>query len=190
MPETLVADAGYGSEENYEYLEKNGIEAFVKYNYFHVEQGKKWKSDPFKVDNLPYDPDNDCYFCPVGQKMLFIRKQTLETDNRFKQTRRIYRSQNCNDCQLRNKCHNQKGNRIIGINNNLNRHKSIIREKLNSERGRRYRSQRPVDVEAVFGIIKGNKNFRKFLLRGMEKVEIEAGLLVLAHNLGKITFKN
>jgi hypothetical protein len=122
--------------------------------------------------------------------MSFIREETQTTDNGFKQTRRIYRAQNCNDCPIRSKCHSQKGNRIIGINNNLNRHKSIIRERLNSERGRRYRSQRPVDVEAVFGIIKGNRNYRKFLLRGIENVEIEVGLLALAHNLGKIATKN
>jgi transposase len=190
MPETLVADAGYGSEENYEYLEKNGVEAFVKFNYFHIEQSKKWKSDPFKVDNLKYDADNDCYICPIGQKMTFYREETHTTDNGFKQTRRIYRAQNCNDCPIRSKCHTQKGNRIIGVNNNLNRHKTIIRERLNSERGKRYRSQRPVDVEAVFGIIKSNKNYRKFLLRGIEKVEIEAGLLALAHNLSKLAGKN
>ena len=28
MPETLVADIGYGSEQNYEYLENNGVETF------------------------------------------------------------------------------------------------------------------------------------------------------------------
>jgi transposase len=190
MPETLVADAGYGSEENYDYLEKNGVEAFVKFNYFHIEQSKKWRSDPFRVDNLQYDPDNDCYTCPSGQKMNFIREETQETDKGFKQTRRIYRAQNCSDCPIRSKCHTQKGNRIIGVNNNLNRHKSIIRERLDSERGKKYRSQRPVDVEAVFGIIKSNKNYRKFLLRGLEKVEIEAGLLSLAHNLGKLAGKN
>jgi hypothetical protein len=46
MPDTLVSDAGYGSEENYEYLENNDVEAFVKYQYFHKEQSKKWKDDP------------------------------------------------------------------------------------------------------------------------------------------------
>jgi hypothetical protein len=43
-----------------------------------------------------------------------------------------------------------------------------------------------VDVEGVFGNIKHNHNFRRFLLRGMKKVEIEAGLLALAHNLAKM----
>ncbi len=31
----VVADSGYGSEENYEMLENNNITAYVKYNYFH-----------------------------------------------------------------------------------------------------------------------------------------------------------
>jgi transposase len=190
MPEVIVADAGYGSEENYQYLEKNGVEAFVKYNYFHVEQSKKWKSDIFKPDNLKYDADNDLYTCPTGQRMSFIREETKKTDNGFKQTRRIYQAQNCKGCSLRSQCHKQNGNRIIGINHNLNHYKAIIRERLNSERGKKYRSQRPVDVEAVFGIIKGNRNYRKFLLRGLEKVEIEVGLLSLAHNLGKIASRN
>jgi hypothetical protein len=190
MPETLVADAGYGSEENYEYLENNGIEAFVKYSYFHIEQSKKWRSDPYRVDNLEYDPDNDAYICPEGVKMMFLREDIRVTDNGFKQTKRFYQAQNCIGCPAREKCHKQKRNRIIEVNPNLNWHKSIIRERLSSERGRRYRSQRPVDVEAVFGIIKWNRNYKKFLLRGLDKVEIEVGLLALAHNLSKIASRN
>jgi len=37
IPDTLVAEAGYGSEENYEYLENNDVAAFVKYPYSHKE---------------------------------------------------------------------------------------------------------------------------------------------------------
>jgi hypothetical protein len=43
-----------------------------------------------------------------------------------------------------------------------------------------------VEVEPVFGMIKSNRKYRRFLLRGMEKVEIEAGLFALAHNLKKM----
>ena len=35
---TVVADSGYGSEENYRFMEENGMEAYVKYNRFHMEQ--------------------------------------------------------------------------------------------------------------------------------------------------------
>jgi len=190
MPDTLVADAGYGSEENYEYLENNDVEAFVKYQYFHKEQSKKWRTDPYRTENLRYDEKNDSYTCPMGQQMNFIKEKIKITNNGFKQIKRLYQAQNCNGCQMREACNKSKGNRVIEINQLLNHYKSIIRERLTSERGIKYRSQRPVDVEAVFGIIKGNRNYRKFLLRGLEKVEIEAGLLSLAHNLGKLAAKN
>jgi len=36
----------------------------------------------------------------------------------------------------------------------------------------------------------GNRNYRKFLLRGIEKVETEVGLLALSHNLSKIAARN
>jgi len=190
MPETLVADAGYGSEENYEYLEKNNIEAFVKYQYFHKEQSKKWRTDPYRTENLMYDEKNNSYTCPMGQQMNFIKEKIKYTDNGFSQTKRVYQAKKCNGCPMRDACNKSKGNRTIEINARLNHYKSIIRKRLTSERGRKYRSQRPVDVEAVFGIIKGNRNYRKFLLRGLEKVEIEAGLLALAHNLSKIATRN
>ncbi len=190
MPDTLVADAGYGSEENYEYLENNDVEAFVKYQYFHKEQCKKWRTDPYRIENLPYDQENDSYICPMGQQMTFLKEKIRITDNGFKQIKRLYQAHDCSGCLRKEGCHNRQGNRIIEVNPKLNHYKSIIRERLTSERGRKYRSQRPVDVEAVFGIIKGNKNYRKFLLRGIEKVEIEVGLLALSHNLSKIAARN
>ncbi|MDQ1909310.1 transposase [Paenibacillus sp. GD4] len=42
-----------------------------------------------------------------------------------------------------------------------------------------------VEVESVFGQVKGNREFRRFLLRGLPKVNIEVVLLSLAHNLLK-----
>ena len=190
MPDTLVADAGYGSEENYEYLENNDVEAFVKYQYFHKEQSKKWRNDPYRTENLPYDEISDSYTCPMGNKLDYIKEKTKITENGFKQIKRIYQAHNCTGCPMREVCHKSTGNRTIEINEKLNHYKSIIKERLTSERGKKYRSQRPVDVEAVFGIIKGNHNYRKFLLRGLEKVEIEVGLLALAHNLSKISARN
>jgi len=190
MPDTLVADAGYGSEENYEYLENNDVEAFVKYQYFHKEQSKKWREDPYRTENLPYDENDDRYTCPMGQKMNFIGEKVRISDNGYKQVNRLYQSQDCKGCPVREACNKSKGNRKIEINPRLSYYKSIMRERLTSERGRKYRSQRPVDVEAVFGIIKGNRNYRKFLLRGLEKVEIEVGLLAISHNLSKIAARN
>lgn len=52
LAHTVVADSGYGSEENYRFMSENGMEAYVKYNYFHMEQRPRFKPDPFKAEKL------------------------------------------------------------------------------------------------------------------------------------------
>lgn len=186
-PDVATADSGYGSEENYEFLEKNNIESFVKFNYFHKEQTKKFKSNIFHKDNLYYSPTQDCFYCPMGQKMAKTATFVRKTSTGFEQHITQYQAQNCNDCPLRGSCYKAKGNRIIEVNHNLERHKQNARNKLLSKEGVKRRGQRCADVEATFGIIKNNKGFRRLMLRGKRKVEIETGLIALAHNLSKIS---
>ncbi len=71
------------------------------------------------------------------------------------------------------------------MNHNLIRHKAIAKEKLQSEQGIEKRKKRCYDVEPVFGNIKSNHKFNRFMLRGKTKVTIEFGLLALAQNLRK-----
>mgnify|MGYP001343176659 CR=1 FL=1 len=185
-PEVLVADAGYGSEENYEYLENNDITGYVKFNYFEPEKTTKWKLDPSRQENLFYDEKQDCFYCPMGQVMSFIGEKQTVTDNGYTQTIRRYRAQNCRGCPMHGPCNKNNTDRIIDVNMRLRHHRSIARARLNSKQGKIYRSKRPVDVEPVFGMIKYNRNYRRFLLRGLEKVQIEAGLISIAHNLKKM----
>ena len=187
--DVVVADAGYGSEENYEYLEEEDIESYVKYNYFHKEQKAKGKikpKDAFRPDHLYYDKSNDLFICPMGQRMTKRYETHPKTKSGYQQKYSVYQAQNCNGCPLRGACHKSLENRKIQYNHNLKRHKDRAREKLTSEQGVAHRSQRPVDVEAVFGNIKQNKKFTRFMLRGKDNVMIEAGLIALAHNLAKI----
>jgi len=185
MPACICADAGYGSEENYDYLEEQNIDDYLKYNYFHKEQTKKWKEDPFKVANLHYNEEKDKVYCPMGQPMDRIEDGKRKTASGYVQTYARYQARNCVGCPLRGNCHKAKGNRIVEINHNLRRHKERVRKKLISEEGLEHRSKRPWDVEATFAAIKHNRSFRRFMLRGMKKVEIEAGLLAIAHNIAK-----
>ena len=185
LPESICADAGYGSEENYDYLEEGNINNYVKYNYFHKEQSKKWKEDPFKSQNLFYNEEQDKVYCPMGQPMDRIEDRKSKTFSSYTQTYARYQAKNCHGCPLRGPCHKSKGNRIVELNHNLRRHKRLVRENLTSEQGLKHRSKRPWDVEATFGALKHNKGFRRFMMKGLNKVEIEAGLLALAHNLAK-----
>ena len=47
LPDKAVADSGYGSEENYRFMEEAGIAAYVKYNWFHREQRMHYEPNPF-----------------------------------------------------------------------------------------------------------------------------------------------
>ncbi len=82
---------------------------------------------------------------------------------------------------------NQKQNRTIEINHRLVRLKAKAKQKLLSPEGIAHKKQRCWDVEAVFGNIKHNMNFKRFMLRGLEKVETEIGLIAMAHKLKKVT---
>ena len=186
-PDTITADAGYGSEENYAYLEGEGVEAFVKYNYFHKEQKQaKKEPDPFHPDQLHYNLEQDCYYCPMGQQMHNIGQYQKKTTNGYLQTYTRYQATNCNGCPLRGLCHKSKHHRVIERNHNLIRLKAKAKEKLLSKDGVAHRKQRCWDIEAIFGDIKHNMNFKRFALRGIEKVNVEIGLVAMAHNLKKL----
>jgi IS5 family transposase len=49
----------------------------------------------------------------------------------------------------------------------------------------RIKKERMIELESVFGQIKNNRGFRRFLLRGLPKASLELGRLSLAHNLFK-----
>lgn len=186
MPDVVVADAGYGSEENYEYLENQQIEGFVKFNYFHLEQQDKFREDPSKQENLYYNAVQDCFYCPMGQKMVNIGTEIKRTDNGYERLYTKYQAKNCQGCPMRGVCNDQKSNRVISVNHKLRKYKEQARQRLLSELGITHRKKRPADVEVVFAAIKHNNNFRRFNLRGLPKVEVETGLLAIAHNLAKM----
>lgn len=186
-PKELVADAGYGSEENYDYLASNQIEAYVKDNYFDKTQHKnELAKGNFHPDNLHYNNDLNCYYCPMGQPMKFIGNKVEPAKSGYQRTLSRYQACNCNGCPIRGACHRSENNRIIEVSHHLNELRKRARELLNSEKGIAHRKKRPVDVEPVFGMIKQNRGFRRFLLKGIEKVTIEFGLVALAHNMMKL----
>lgn len=82
-------------------------------------------------------------------------------------------------------CFKGKNNRIIQRNHLLENYKQRARENLLSDKGEKRRRKRTADVEPTFAQLKHNRNFKRFTLKGLEKVEIEFGLHALAHNLKK-----
>lgn len=182
----VVADAGYGSEENYLYLLEREITPYVKFNYFHMEQKRAWKNNPFLQHNLYYNKLFDYILCPNGEKLPNIGSSTKYTTTGFASKINLYQASNCLECSLKEQCNKAKENRTVTMNHRLVQIKEHIRELLNSERGKYHRSKRPIEVEAVFGQLKSNNKFTRFTMRGLQMVEIEFGLMALAHNLRKL----
>lgn len=185
-PQNVIADAGYGSEQNYEYLDSIDAGAYVKYNMFDKEQQhKRIDKKPFAVEKLYYNKEKNEYICPIGQSMKHIGTFTQTTEAGYKRTIDKYQAQNCSPCPLNGVCHKSKYNRTIEVSHRGNELKQQAKEKLQSEQGIYYRKKRCVEPEPVFANIKHNKNFKRFMLRGLQKVSIETGLLAIAHNLKK-----
>ena len=183
----IVADSGYGSEENYDFLENESIDGYVKFNYFHKEQKKAFKTDPHKVENLHYNQDEDYFVCPSGQHMKLVAEYEKTNASGYVSQIKKYSAKNCSKCSMRTRCFKGQGNRSIEINHNLRKHKQKAREMLTSEKGLKYRSNRPIEPEAVFGQIKNNKGFKRFLLKGLDGVNLEFGLIAIALNISKLT---
>jgi hypothetical protein len=183
----LITSAASGrcAEQNYQYLDKHGIEAYIKPTDFDRKQKRNYQPDPFAADQLEYNAAKDQYSCPSGNTMKYAGQQ-IRKRNGVVKTYSLYKAGGCRNCPLREACHGQKGNRLVAVNHKGNQLKQQATNRLKTEKGIYYRKKRPADVEPVFGNIKHNKNFKRFLLKGIDKTEIECGLIWIAHNLKKM----
>ena len=186
MASTAVADSGYGSEENYRFMEENSVEAYVKYNYFHKEQTRSFKNNPFRIENLYYNAEEDYYVCPMGQHMTRVGTRHDKSGSGYVAELALYRAQRCEGCPLRGSCYKgEYPTREIRANHRLNEYKRRARERLTSERGLEHRSKRPIEPEAVFGQMKHNMAYRRFRHFGKDKVTMDFAFFAIAFNIKK-----
>jgi len=187
LPNNIGADAAYGNEPNYAYLaDEDVVGNFLKYKTFHREQKPRYKPDQFKVENMPYDAHRDEFICPQERRLRYRYTIHPKSKSGYRSEQRVYECENCQRCPWKEKCTKAVGNRKVRANFQLWVYREWAQQNLLSEKGVQMRAQRGIDVETVFGRIKDCWDFRRFLLRGLEKVTIEWGLLCLAHNLAKV----
>ena len=187
---TVVADSGYGSEENYLFMDVHNMEAYVKYNYFHKEQRPRYIPNPFSPASLYYNKEQDFYVCPMGQHMKRIGMKRSLTSNGFVTYSVRYQAERCDGCPLRGSCFKARGNRIIEVNHQLQHYKQKARELLTSEEGIKHRGRRCIEPEAVFGQTKYNKAYKRFRHFGKDKVNMDFAFFAIAFNIGKMCRKN
>ena len=185
-PQIVIADGGYGSENNYLYCYENKLEALIPYSQLRKEEKKNYKNQIKYWQNWEYHREDDYFVCPNNRFVEFQQYRKKTDAYGQKKDYKIYKCESCQGCPVKEECTKAKGNLTLQINPVYEECKADVRQKLieNQETKDLY-AQRKIEPETVFGNLKANLGCRRFVLRGKEKVHIEFGLYAMAHNLIK-----
>ncbi|WP_226037973.1 transposase, partial [Aquibacillus saliphilus] len=189
----IVADAGYGSEQNYDDVLINRERIpLITYNMYRKEKTKKYKQNPFNTTNWEYDEASDSFLCPNGKKVAFQYLSKRTGKDNFTRAFKVYECEDCSDCPLRSQCTKAKegNNRKIYYNEKWEQQKAYTKQQLSEKETGKFYGKRKIDVEPVFGFLKANLRFTRMSVRGKKKAENELGFAFMAVNLRKYTAKH
>jgi transposase len=187
--ETLTADSGYESEENYLYLEENEQKYYIKPQTYEQWKKKSFKKDISKRENMDYDAEKDEYTCHNGKQLkpVGITHRTSATGYRSEIS--VYECEDCSKCPNKEKCTKAQGNRRMQVSKTFVEKRQISYENIMTEKGILLRINRSIQVEGAFGVLKSDHNFNRFLTRGRNSVKTEFILLCLGYNVNKLHAK-
>ena len=149
-PRYPLADAGYGSFNNYLYCELHNMEKYMKFTMYEKEtKDIKYRDNPYRACN--FDIDHEGFMvCPNGKRFHFLRSAPVKGNN-YGRTEEYYQCEDCSGCPHREKCHKSKENRVVRINEELTRFHKEVLDNLNSVHGALLRMNRSIQAEGTFG---------------------------------------
>ena len=179
-PQNICADAGYGIYVNYQYMSKNKINNYVKFQSWEGESSGK---NPQLF--YTFDDGIMCLNTCIGEQIPFnsVYKQRNKGG-------KLYKFIGCNSCNYSYICKKKIKNknydyRLYELNPDYELLKEQARENLLSPKGIEIRINRSIQVEGTFGQIKQNMHYVRIRRRGMEKVSCEVMLMCLGRNIRK-----
>lgn len=184
--ERLIADAGYESEENYQYLEKNGTGIFIKPSNHEYSKTKRFQKEMEYRLSMEYDPKNDRYICKNGKELTYRCSRCRTGKTGYLSETRIYECSDCSGCPYLGKCYKGKYNKRIQVSPKFDEYRRESERNITSEEGILLRINRSIQAEGVFGITKQDMGFTRFLTRGAGMVKTEYLLLSLGFNINKL----
>jgi len=183
-PQYPVADAGYGSYNNYLYCEQNGMEKFMKFTmYDKTVNSEKYRNDPFRAVNFRHDKDGNL-LCPNDKKFMFLKNIPVK-GNKYERTEEIYVCEDCSGCPHKSQCTKSKNNRTIRLNKELTSIHEEVLSNLESVHGALLRMNRSIQAEGTYGIIKWDRRYARAYRRGIESVKLEFLLISCGFNIYK-----
>ena len=187
-PKYPVADAGYGSFDNYLFCEEHGMEKYMKFTMFKKEtEDSKYHNDPYRAVNFPINEKGNPV-CPNGKEFHFLNTKKIK-GNHYGRTEELYQCEDCSGCPLKQECCKCEGNRIVRMNKELSVfHKEVIGN-LNSVQGALLRMNRSIQAEGAYGGIKWNRAYTRARRRGLNGLLLEISMICCGFNLHKYHLK-
>jgi hypothetical protein len=173
-PRRVTGDSAYGTVENIAAIERAGIRAYMALKG--AGQGRPF----FGKDEFTYNPKRDLYTCPAGE-FLVPRMRNV--------ARRLigYRAKpgTCEACSLRAECTTSKTGRQI-LRHFDEEYVDRVKAYCGSFLYEKALRKRRVWVEPLFAEAKDWHGMRRFRLRRLEKVNIEALLITSGQNVKRL----
>ena len=184
----IVADAGYGSEPNYDHIMKVCFSIpLIPYTMYLKELSRRYREDMSKRQNWLYEKALDRYTDNHGihfhYKNEYDRKDKAGNHRHF----RVYQAEQRDDPEGYHWSTTPSGRlRQISINPHWEAQKTFMRSQLDEEKTKAIFAQRKIEDEPVFGHLKANLKFHRVSVRGLTAVTNEVGIALMAGNLGKL----
>ncbi len=183
-PEYPVADAGYGSFNNYLYCEEHGMGKYMKFTmYDKTVKDDNYRNDPFRAVNFKTDEEGHPV-CPNGKRFNHFSTRPVK-GNKYGRTEELFICESCEGCSMKEGCTKAAGNRIISMNNELAANYSEALNNLESLRGALLRMNRSIQAEGTFGGIKWNRHYKRAYRRGLDCIELEFLIIACGYNIYK-----
>ena len=172
---TVLADTGFSSGENYSFLEK---EALISY----IPPHGTYKGGP---EGFIYVQDGDYWLCRNNKKVTF-RKVTVEYGkNNNRKNLYLTRASDCKDCPYKPQCAGKAPEKRIAVTIYKNEYERAIK-RIKSRRGRYLKTKRQSTVEPVLGTLTQFLGLRKINTRGIENANKCMHMSAVAYNLKKL----
>ena len=148
-----MADAGYGSYNNYIFCGQNGIEKYMKFPMFKKKtKDRTYHEDPFRAVNFRID-EQGVMRCPDDKAFHLLYRRSVK-GNQYGRREELYECEDCSGCPYAEKCKKTAKNRTVRINQELTAMHQEVIENLESIHGALLRMNRSIQAEATFGIMK------------------------------------
>ena len=164
----VVADAGYESLSNYEYLKINNYVSYIKPIYYEKSKTRKYKKDLNRVENLEYNEEENRLFRKDGLELEFLYYG--------KDKKTIY-------------FRNPETEKKVRYNYEFRKLSKESKDNIESEFGKQLRMNRSIQVEGAFAVIKEDMKLRKLKVRGKNSVKREIALFCIAYNFNRYISK-